>query len=210
MNKANFPVLPLRDIVVFPGMVAPLFVGRTQSVNALNHAMTSDKKIFLLAQKNSEIDNPKKSDLYEWGTIAKVLQLLKLPDGTIKVLVEGITRARLNTLNLSNDFLTAKINKIDTKQIKGPHIHKNRTSYFYCIDGEIIIIVKDKEGKFHELKGDSERPKLIEVSNDIPAAIVNPTANISTVLVLADIAWKPDDNEMENVTFEDYDWGKWK
>ena len=60
------------------------------------------------------------------------------------------------------------------------------------------------------MKGDSERPKLIEVSNDIPAAIVNPTANISTVLVLADIAWKPGDNEMENVTFEDYDWGKWK
>jgi len=109
-----------------------------------------------------------------------------------------------------NDPKMVYINKIDPKQIKGPHIHKNRTSYFYCIDGEMIIIVKDKEGKFHELKGDSERPKLIEVSNDIPAAIVNPTANISTVLVLADIAWKPDDNEMENVTFEDYDWGKWK
>ena len=84
--------------------------------------MTSDKKIFLLAQKNSEIDNPKKSDLYEWGTIAKVLQLLKLPDGTIKVLVEGITRARLNTLNLSNDFLTAKINKIDTKLKKNNNL----------------------------------------------------------------------------------------
>ena len=115
MSSSSIPVLPLRDIVVFPGMVAPLFVGRTQSVNALNHAMTSDKKIFLLAQKNSEIDNPKKSDLYECGTIAKVLQLLKLPDGTIKVLVEGITRARLNNLNLSNDFLTAKIKQLNTK-----------------------------------------------------------------------------------------------
>ena len=69
----------------------------------------------MLAQKNSDIDNPKKSDLYEWGTIAKVLQLLKLPDGTIKVLVEGITRARLNSLNLSNDFLTAKIKQLNTK-----------------------------------------------------------------------------------------------
>ncbi len=115
MNNLALPVLPLRDIVVFPGMVAPLFVGRTQSVNALNHAMTSDKKIFLLAQKNSEIDNPKKSDLYEWGTIAKVLQLLKLPDGTIKVLVEGITRARLTSLDLSNDFLTVKIKQITNK-----------------------------------------------------------------------------------------------
>ncbi len=102
------------------------------------------------------------------------------------------------------------VNIINPKQIKGPHIHKNRTSYFYCIDGEIIIIVKDKEGNFHELKGDSRKPKLIEVSNDIPVAIVNPTTNISTVLVLADRAWKPDDNEMENVTFENYDWDKWK
>ena len=102
------------------------------------------------------------------------------------------------------------VNIINPKQIKGPHIHKNRTSYFYCIDGEIIIIVKDKEGNFHELKGDSRKPKLIEVSNDIPVAIVNPTTNISTVLVLADIAWKPDNNEMENVTFENYDWDKWK
>ena len=102
------------------------------------------------------------------------------------------------------------VNIINPKQIKGPHIHKNRTSYFYCIDGEIIIIVKDKGGNFHELKGDSRKPKLIEVSNDIPAAIVNPTTNISTVLVLADRAWKPDDNEMENVTFENYDWDKWK
>ena len=102
------------------------------------------------------------------------------------------------------------VNIINPKQIKGPHIHKNRTTYFYCINGEVIIIVKDKEGNFHELKGDSRKPKLIEVSNDIPVAIVNPTTNISTVLVLADIAWKPDDNEMENVTFENYDWDKWK
>ena len=115
MNNLPLPVLPLRDIVVFPGMVAPLFVGRKQSVNALNHAMTSDKKIFLLAQKNSEIDNPNKSDLYNWGTIAKVLQLLKLPDGTIKVLVEGITRAKLSSLNVSSDFLTAKIKQLDSK-----------------------------------------------------------------------------------------------
>jgi len=115
MNNLPLPVLPLRDIVVFPGMVAPLFVGRKQSVNALNHAMTSDKKIFLLAQKNSEIDNPNKSELYNWGTIAKVLQLLKLPDGTIKVLVEGITRAKLSSLNLSGDFLTAKIKQLDCK-----------------------------------------------------------------------------------------------
>ena len=98
MQKKSIPILPLRDIVVFPHMVAPLFVGRKQSVNALNNAMTSDKKIFLLAQKNSEIDKPNESNLYKYGTIAKVLQLLKLPDGTIKVLVEGIERAKVDKI----------------------------------------------------------------------------------------------------------------
>ncbi len=115
MNASLLPVLPLRDIVVFPGMVAPLFVGRKQSVNALNNAMSLDKKIFLIAQRNSETDNPNKADLYEFGTVAKVLQLLKLPDGTIKVLVEGISRAKLINLNKYSEFLNAKIKTIDTK-----------------------------------------------------------------------------------------------
>ena len=85
MVKYKIPVLPLRDIVVFPHMVAPLFVGRKQSINALNAVMAGDKKIFLISQKNSEVDNPSAKDLYSCGTIAKVLQLLKLPDGTLKV-----------------------------------------------------------------------------------------------------------------------------
>ena len=77
MVKNLLPVLPLRDIVVFPNMVAPLFVGREQSVNALNHVMTGDKKIFLLSQKNSKVDNPDKENLYSFGTVAKIIQLLK-------------------------------------------------------------------------------------------------------------------------------------
>ena len=109
MNKKLIPVLPLRDIVVFPGMVAPLFVGRKQSVNALNHVMTEDKKILLLAQKDSDVENPGHNNLYKCGTIAKVLQLLKLPDGTIKVLVEGIERANLKKLNINKDYLTAEV-----------------------------------------------------------------------------------------------------
>ena len=104
MIKKNIPVLPLRDIVVFPHMVAPLFVGRKQSVNALNNVMTSDKKIFLLSQKNSEVDNPNEENLYEWGTLAKVLQLLKLPDGTIKVLVEGIERAKVENIIFNKGY----------------------------------------------------------------------------------------------------------
>ena len=112
MVKNNIPVLPLRDIVVFPNMVAPLFVGREQSVNALNHVMTVDKKIFLLSQKNSKIDNPNKDNLYSFGTIAKIIQLLKLPDGTLKVLVEGIQRAKVNKINFNKDFITATISEI--------------------------------------------------------------------------------------------------
>ena len=116
MTKLNIPVLPLRDIVVFPHMVAPLFVGRKQSVNALNNVMVADKKILLLSQKNSEIDNPIEKNLYTYGTIAKVLQLLKLPDGTLKVLVEGISRAKVNSLSFNKDFINATI--IELKNTK--------------------------------------------------------------------------------------------
>ena len=114
MNK-NIPVLPLRDIVVFPHMVAPLFVGRKSSVNALNNVMTKDKKILLVTQKNSDVDNPKPEDLYNIGTLAKVLQLLKLPDGTIKVLVEGIERVQLGSIHISNDFLNSNFKPLNVK-----------------------------------------------------------------------------------------------
>jgi len=102
------------------------------------------------------------------------------------------------------------LNTVNPGEIKGPHIHKNRTSYFFCIDGKMAIIIKDHDGKYHELETDSTESKLISVSNGIAAAIINPSNNISKILVLADIAWKPNDNEMKNVTFDDYDWKKWQ
>ena len=102
------------------------------------------------------------------------------------------------------------VNSINPKQVKGPHLHENRTTYFYCIDGKIVLIIQDKKGDFHEIEADSEKPILVSVSNGIAAAIVNPSNNIAKVLVLADIAWKPNDNEMKNIKFEDYDWNKWK
>ncbi len=122
MVKTPIPVLPLRDIVVFPNMVAPLFVGREQSVNALNYVMSGDKKIFLLSQKNSKIDNPNKENLYSFGTIAKVIQLLKLPDGTLKVLVEGIQRAKVNKINFNKEFITASIIEVNQKIKKNSNI----------------------------------------------------------------------------------------
>src|SRR5918993_3446436 len=96
---ATFPLLPLRDIVVFPGMVVPLFVGRDRSVAALEAAMEGNKDIFLLAQLDPGCDDPTREDVYDVGVIAQVLQLLKLPDGTVRVLVEGQSRANLVELS---------------------------------------------------------------------------------------------------------------
>ena len=117
LDYKSIPVLPLRDIVVFPGMVAPLFVGRKLSVNALNHVMTDDKKIFLVTQKDSDVENPNIDNLYQCGTVAKVLQLLKLPDGTIKVLVEGLQRATIKNLFTNSDFTSVNIQVINKKTI---------------------------------------------------------------------------------------------
>jgi ATP-dependent Lon protease len=101
------PVLPLRDIVVFPHMIVPLFVGRDKSVKALEEVMRGDKRIFLVAQKNAADDDPVEKDLFDVGTIATVLQLLKLPDGTVKVLVEGKERARVVTFTDREDYMEA-------------------------------------------------------------------------------------------------------
>ncbi len=103
------PVLPLRDVVVYPHMVIPLFVGREKSINALDSAMQQDKKILLVAQKNAEIDDPSADDIHEIGTLSTILQLLKLPDGTVKVLVEGAERARIDSFESLDTFFTANI-----------------------------------------------------------------------------------------------------
>ncbi|MFO1402799.1 MAG: endopeptidase La [Steroidobacteraceae bacterium] len=99
MVPAAVPVLPLRDVVVYPHMVIPLFVGREKSIHALDAAMKADKRIMLVAQRQADIDDPKLEDLHGFGTIATILQLLKLPDGTVKVLVEGVDRARIVQLH---------------------------------------------------------------------------------------------------------------
>jgi len=121
MNKNSFsPSLPLRDIVVFPGMIVPLFVGRDKSIKALNEVMKSNKKIILVTQKNAEIDDPVEEDLYSYGCESKVLQLLKLPDGTVKVLVEGIDRVKIIECKNEKEFLATSTeivkDKIDTKE----------------------------------------------------------------------------------------------
>ncbi len=105
----TLPVLPLRDIVVFPHMIVPLFVGRAKSIRALEEVMREDKRILLVAQKNPADDDPAIDAIYEVGTLAQVLQLLKLPDGTVKVLVEGAERARVRTFTPRADFFEAEV-----------------------------------------------------------------------------------------------------
>src|SRR5579859_237772 len=103
-----FPVLPLRDIVVFPHMIVPLFVGREKSIRALEEVMRSDTFILLATQKNAADDDPATAAIYEVGTLATVLQLLKLPDGTVKVLVEGAVRARVLKYGDRTDYYEAE------------------------------------------------------------------------------------------------------
>jgi len=112
-DRLVLPVLPLRDVVVFPHMVIPLFVGREKSIAALEQAMAADKRIVLLAQRSAETDDPGASDLYEVGTLAQVLQLLKLPDGTIKVLVEGNARVRVSAIREVDGALSGEAIAID-------------------------------------------------------------------------------------------------
>jgi ATP-dependent Lon protease len=107
------PVLPLRDVVVYPHMVIPLFVGRQKSIDALNAAMLENKQILLVAQKEAGVDEPEFADLYEVGTLANILQLLKLPDGTVKVLVEGSERSQVLSYKETDGFISANVSKIN-------------------------------------------------------------------------------------------------
>ncbi|MBC3942656.1 endopeptidase La [Sphingomonas albertensis] len=118
----QYPVLPLRDIVVFPHMIVPLFVGRDKSVAALEAAMAADKEIYLVAQVDPAEDDPSRDDLYSMGVTATVLQLLKLPDGTVRVLVEGKQRATLETLDESGEFLTATVETVADAEVEGPEV----------------------------------------------------------------------------------------
>ena len=121
MNQL-FPLLPLRDIVVFPGMVVPLFVGREKSVAALEAAMESSKDIFLLAQLDPGCDDPAEDDLYDVGVVAQVLQLLKLPDGTVRVLVEGTTRAKLVNTRPEGEMVVAEVEMIEPDTAAGSEV----------------------------------------------------------------------------------------
>ena len=121
-TESKKPLLPLRDIVIFPSIVVPLFVGRKKSIKALEEVMKSDKSVVLVTQKNSEVDDPGEKDIYSYGCLSKVLQLLKLPDGTVKVLVEGLARVKI--LEIEDDakkYLSCKTQIIEADKENEEH-----------------------------------------------------------------------------------------
>src|SRR3569833_665974 len=166
----SYPVLPLRDIVVFPQMIVPLFVGRDKSVAALESARAGDKKIFLVSQRDPAEDDPDREALYDMGVIATILQLLKLPDGTVRVLVEGKARATLTALSGIGDHLTAEVERIDnysklnrklpaeTAVQMGEIEEPSRLAD--SIAGNIAIKVADKQALLVEL-GQSKRLEMV-------------------------------------------------
>lgn len=116
-DTTDLPVLPLRDVVIFPNMVMPLFIGRPKSIKALELAMNSDRRVLLVAQKDPVLEDPEEEDLYRVGTIASLLQLLKLPDGTVKILVEGEKRAKINSFSFAKDCLLASTEPLKVKDL---------------------------------------------------------------------------------------------
>src|SRR4029078_9625760 len=116
-TNLSIPVLPLRDVVVYPFMVVPLFVGRERSIKALDVAMAADKQILLVAQKNATEDQPSDTTIYRVGTLATVLQLLKLPDGTVKVLVEGVRRGKITKFIENEEYFLADVQFVDDKNV---------------------------------------------------------------------------------------------
>ena len=101
------------------------------------------------------------------------------------------------------------VSTVNINEIKGPHIHTKRNSYFTCIHGKVVFIIKDTDGKFYEIESGEENPIMVFVPKNIPSAHINISDKSSSILALADVAWKPDDDEMVNITFDDYNWKKW-
>lgn len=102
------------------------------------------------------------------------------------------------------------VSLVNPGEIKGPHIHTKRNSYFTCIHGKVVFIIRDKSGKYIEIESNSDEPTLVFVPKNFPSAHINISNDISKVLALADVSWRPNDNEMKNILFENYDWEKWK
>jgi len=157
------PVLPLRDVVVYPHMVIPLFVGRDKSIDAIEAAMNDDKQLLLVAQKQADIDEPEFDDLYSAGTLANILQLLKLPDGTVKVLVEGIQRCRVVNYQYFDDYFAAQVEEI--------------SDYLDISEKEQEVLQRTVINSFDQ---------YVKLNNKIPPEVLNSLMGIDDLGRLAD------------------------
>ncbi len=162
-DKNVLPLLPLRDLVVFPYMVIPLFVGREQSINALEEAVKLNSQIFIVSQRDPELEKPDLEDLYSVGTIAKIIQIYKLPDDTVKVLVEGLSRAEITDIEEKNNFLKIKIKKIKAKPVKNL---------------EIEALMRLTISRFEQ---------YLKLNNKLPSEIIFSIGNVEKPDKLADI-----------------------
>ena len=163
MTNSLVPALPLRDVVVYPQMVVPLFVGRDKSIDALDVAMKEDKQILLIAQKEAEIDDPSFDDLYEIGTLANILQLLKLPDGTVKVLVEGCERCRVTEIKETGTFYSALVETLDDS--------------FDLDEDEADVLIRAVINSFDQ---------YVKLNNKIPPEVLSSLAGIDDASRLGD------------------------
>lgn len=158
----HYPTLPLRDVVVYPHMVIPLFVGREKSIRALDKAMGSNKQILLVAQKSAADDDPGLEDIYTIGTLANILQLLKLPDGTIKVLVEGASRAKVSEFVETDNYFTATADLVEST---------------VSDDRELDVLVRSAINQFDQ---------YIKLNKKVPPEIVSSLSGIDEPSRLAD------------------------
>ncbi|MBV7315931.1 endopeptidase La [Shewanella sp. NIFS-20-20] len=161
-TQIELPVLPLRDVVVYPHMVIPLFVGREKSIRCLETAMEQDKQIILVAQRDADLDEPSVEDIYDVGTVASILQLLKLPDGTVKVLVEGGRRARITRFTQEDEFFVAKAEYLESDQMQ---------------DKEEEVLVRSALGQFEG---------YIKLNKKIPPEVLTSLSGIDEAARLAD------------------------
>ena len=161
-SVTELPLLPLRDVVVYPHMVLPLFVGREKSIEALEDAMATDKQVLLVAQRNASDDNPGADDIYQVGTVSNILQLLKLPDGTIKVLVEGGYRAMVDNVNDEGNFAVAGVREIESEEIP---------------EEEVEALLRSTIGQFE---------KYVNLSKKVPTEVLTSLTGIDEPGRLAD------------------------
>ena len=111
---------------------------------------------------------------------------------------------------IKDEFKMIYVTSVNPGEIKGPHLHTKRNSYFVCIHGEVVFVIQKKPGEYEEIRTNADKPIMIVIPKNVPAAHINVNDGVSRILTLADLSWKPNDGEMNNISFNDYDWDKWK